>query len=408
MFTFVSSARHAKTVALPNTVREVRGGKSSEEDDGEVLPWVLESVVLNEGLERLGGCMDEDNERHKGFFCGSRVRRVTLPSTLRVLGDNTFYDCYHLKMIISRQKTQTRAANGALREVRSGEAMLPEALETVGYSVLNGCPEIKQIWVGNDSKVLDFGRLCERVTMLPARSTMLGNKFLWDLRRQKDVVIPDGVQKIGKQWFKNTNIESVTIPKSVEEVGLYAFYGCEKFQKICVEDGCEASLFMTGVSKSVTVGPLPETMVGSAKVWDLRKQKNVVVPDGVERIGNQWFWGCEVESVTVPGSVREIGANAFSECKSLREVVFQGQSKLKIIGKGAFNGCKNLAKIDLPEELTSIEDKAFYGCESLEDIKLPDRLERVGEYCFFATSVRKIDFPASMKEIGEYAFRRCM
>ena len=220
-------------------------------------------------------------------------------------------------------------------------------------------------------------------------------------------MIPVGTQKIGERWFKGTDIESVTIPKSVEEVGLYAFYGCEKLQKICVEDGCGASIFRTGVSKSVTVDLPPETMAGNTKVWDLRRQKNVVIPDGVERIGNQWFWGCEVESVTVPASVREIGADAFSECENLREVVFQGQSKLKTIGKGAFSGCKNLAKIDLPGELTSIEDNAFYCCENLESVVLPNRLERVGEYCFFATRIRKIDLPASMKEICEGAFCCC-
>lgn len=291
--------------------------------------------------------------------------------------------------------------------MRSGEVVLPEALETVDCLVFNGCPEIKQIWVGNDSEVFYLGRIDERVAILPARSTMLGNKFLWDLRRQKDVVIPDGAQKIGERWFKGTDIESVTIPKSVKEVGSDAFESCEKLQKICVEDGCEVSLLRAGVSESVTVGPPPETMAGNAKVWDLRKQKNIVIPDGVERIGNQWFWGCEVERVTVPDSVREICADAFSECKNLRDVVFQGQSKLKIIGKGAFNGCKNLAKIDLPGELTTIEDMAFYDCESLEDIKLPDRLERVGEYCFCGNGLRKIDFPVSMKEICEGAFSCC-
>ena len=101
--------------------------------------------------------------------------------------------------------------------------MLPEALETVDCLVFNGCSEIKQIWVGNDSNVFYLGRIDERVAILPARSTVLGNKFLWELRRQKDLVIPAGTQKIGERWFKGTDIESVTIPKSVEEVGLYAF-----------------------------------------------------------------------------------------------------------------------------------------------------------------------------------------
>ena len=70
-----------------------------------------------------------------------------------MLGDYSFYECDKLKMVISRQKTQTEAAEGAMRGVCSGEAMLPEALKTVGYSVFDYCPEIKQIWVENDSNV---------------------------------------------------------------------------------------------------------------------------------------------------------------------------------------------------------------------------------------------------------------
>ena len=46
--------------------------------------------------------------------------------------------------------------------------------------------------------------------------------------------------------------------------------------------------------------------------------KNVVIPEGTERIGNCWFWGSEIKSVVVPVSVREIGADAFYGCKNLK------------------------------------------------------------------------------------------
>ena len=44
---------------------------------------------------------------------------------------------------------------------------------------------------------------------------MVGNRPLWDLRRLKDVTIPDGVQEIGEQWFMNTGIERVMLPKGI-------------------------------------------------------------------------------------------------------------------------------------------------------------------------------------------------
>ena len=89
-----------------------------------------------------------------------------------------------------------------------------------------------------------------------------------------------------------------------------------------MKDGCEASLFGAEVPDSVIVGPPAETMMGSVKVWDLRNCKEVVIPDETERVGNHWFWGNDVESVTVPASVREIGADAFCNCKSLKSVTF--------------------------------------------------------------------------------------
>ena len=39
-----------------------------------------------------------------------------------------------------------------------------------------------------------------------------------DIRRQKDAIIPEGPQKIEGTWFQYSQVESVTIPKSVKEI----------------------------------------------------------------------------------------------------------------------------------------------------------------------------------------------
>lgn len=83
---------------------------------------------------------------------------------------------------------------------------------------------------------------------------------------------------------------------------------------INVEDGCKASLFNVNMLDSVIICPILETIVGNVRVQYLRELKDVIVPNNIERIGN-WFWKAEIESVTVPASVREIGADAFYRCK---------------------------------------------------------------------------------------------
>ena len=85
------------------------------------------------------------------------------------------------------------------------------------------------------------------------------------------------------------------LPRTLKEVNCYAFAGCGNLRLISVEDGCEAGLLISRVPNSTKVCLSPETMVGGVKLQDLENCKEVVIPDGVERVGNHWFWGCGVE-----------------------------------------------------------------------------------------------------------------
>ena len=98
--------------------------------------------------------------------------------------------------------------------------MLPDTLKEIGLDPFGECLKIKVIWC--NSFMADILRRRDSygsVAIISVDFTMTGNKFLRDTRRQKSVVIPDGVQEIGDQWFKGTAIESVTIPGSVLAFG---------------------------------------------------------------------------------------------------------------------------------------------------------------------------------------------
>ena len=105
--------------------------------------------------------------------------------------------------------------------------------------MFDDCPEIKTIWVGKSS-VADYLRknyFRDSVVILPARSTMVGDRLLWELRKQREVVIPEGVQEIGGHWFKSSEIENVTIPASVRVIGKRAFYNCKGLRCVTFVEG---------------------------------------------------------------------------------------------------------------------------------------------------------------------------
>ena len=72
-------------------------------------------------------------------------------------------------------------------------------------------------------------------------------------------------------------------------------------------DGCEADLSNLSISYRTKIGPPPETTAGNIWVWSLRDCRKVAIPEGTERIGSYWFYKCDIESITFPASVREIG-----------------------------------------------------------------------------------------------------
>lgn len=199
----------AKTVTFPNTVRKVL--------DGSFRNMPLKSAVLNEGLQVLGGLKGEDGNNHRGVFSNSQIRDITFPSTLRVFGDETFNSCKYLSRVASRQKASVEADGTRLAELCHGDVVLPAALEKVGPYVFNSCSEIKVIYIENRS-IIDSLREYNSVTAILPAETMVGDRFLRNLRRQKDVVIPDGYREIGTEWFMNSGIESVTVPASVRKI----------------------------------------------------------------------------------------------------------------------------------------------------------------------------------------------
>ena len=100
----------------------------------------------------------------------------------------------------------------------------------------------------------------------------------------------------------------------------------------------------------------------------------VIVKEGVEIIRRGAFESCRgLVNICIPDSVKEIGSVAFSHCISLRSVRLP--RNLEKIGSGAFESCISLEAIYLPRTLLNIGSGAFLLCKSLKILNIPDNFE---------------------------------
>lgn len=86
----------------------------------------------------------------------------------------------------------------------------------------------------------------------------------------------------------------------------------------------------------------------------LANESHIIIPDGIEIIGDGAFKGKHFTSITIPSTVHTIGHYAFF-------------------------GCKKLTSIDIPVGVITIGDYAFKGCKNLVAIEIPKSVRRIGK-----------------------------
>lgn len=87
--------------------------------------------------------------------------------------------------------------------------------------------------------------------------------------------------------------------------------------------------------------------------------------------------------MTIPDSVRAIGAKAFGWCYGLYAVTIP--DGLTTIGVGTFTWCTNLTHIVIGNKITAIGDGAFENCRSLSRIYFRGNAPSLGRGAFSGT-----------------------
>ena len=135
--------------------------------------------------------------------------------------------------------------------------------------------------------------------------------------------------------------------------------------------------------------------------------------DTVIGIGEFAFQKCKnITRVRIPESVEYVGYAAFLECFNLSRVALAEDNALESIGAYAFADCNALESIDFlnNSKVTSIPTYAFYACHGLRKVVIPAGVTELGPCAFaYSNGITEVSFAegSEITAVGEAAFIGC-
>ena len=147
--------------------------------------------------------------------------------------------------------------------------------------------------------------------------------------------------------------------------------------------------------------------IGSDAFLNCTALTEVIIPEGVTSISDGAFEECSnLKKITVPSTVTYIGREAFKNCSSLTSM--QLPAGIKAIYESTFSGCKSLEEITIPSGVASISSMAFYNCDALTKVVLPEGVKSIGANAFNSCDkLAEVEFPTTLTTIDGYAFENC-
>ena len=324
--------------------------------NGELLSDMV-NLVIPDGVTHIGnGALSRCNN----------LTSVTIPSSVTSIGSWPFDDSNIESIYISDLAAWCNIESGWSRSSSTklylngseitGNIVLPEGIERVGYYALYYCDKITSITIPSSVTIIDEAAF-EYCTSLKS-VTFANNSQL---------------KIIGRDAFAHTGLTSFTIPDGVTTIGLFAFSHCNNLTSLVVPNsvssvsqdpciGCKnLNVYITDMKAWCNISSSWGSLCGDSGNLYLNNElvTDLVIPDGVTHISDCAFEGCaSIVSVTIPNSVQVIGFHAFYNCINLESIIVG--NGLQEIGSWVFTGCTSLKTIRIESPIVVAADMYFF------------------------------------------------
>ena len=283
-------------------------------DDGSVTSIGRYAFAGNKGLTNII-IPDSITSISSNAFAASGLKSIELPSGLKSISQELFYNCKELTSVIIPDGVESIGRYAFMYCSKLGSVTIPDSVTTIELGAFYKCTGLTSVAIGNEVKEMEDGAFSDC-----------------------------------------TSLTSITIPKSVTRLE-GAFSRCSALSSIAVEEGntryySAGNCLINTENKDLILGCKNSIIPDDGSVTGIAEYAfencigltTVIIPEGVTSIGTNAFHGCSgLTSVTIPKSMTHMTNGVFADCSSLTTVTFKGTvAEWKAIYKGIMGSAVRL------------------------------------------------------------------
>ncbi len=401
-----------KSVIIPPTVTEIgKGAFEKSSITSIVIPASVTTIGEDafSNSEKLASITFEEDSQLVSLgryaFEGTAIQSIVLPAGIVRLGDTdyissfTFRNCKQLSSVtfLGELVALNSYAFQGCEALKS--FTIPETVKVMGANVFEAS--------GLESITIPAGLRSLYVT---ASSVNMSNAQTFkDCKSLKTVILNEGLECINGSAFDGcTALETIVIPSTVTEIGGYAFRDCTALKTVTFAEGSQLETigyqaFIRSGLESIVM-PDTVTKLGDQVFTDCENLISVTLSNSLVEIPKETFKNCvALEGITIPASVRTLGANAFTNSGIKTLTV---PATLTSFNSSPFKDCKRLEKVVFAEGCALLTGSMFSGCENLKSVTLASTITNIGASAFAdCTSIKEIIIPMAVSTINNGAFK---
>lgn len=346
----------------------------------------IEGIYMPDSVTHIG----------KHAFSDTGTRTIVIGSGITSIDDYAFYNCHDVDYILIQATTPPSLGTGVFDGRLNYPIYVPcESVDTYKSA---------SVW----------SNYADRIQCIPS-----SYKYTLTLKNSSVVNTPCFRNRYHNDYFEvscyEKSLVSAGIHNCITVVPNLLFYGFSGLTNVdiaydvkLIGAGAFGYTNLTNITIPDTVEIIKREAFTNTPWWNAYKSDtthhygNLVYINNVAyKAINTTINSCSFKSGTV-----SIGGVAFQYCKNIRSINIP--NTVIYIGDYSFYHCSGLTSINLPDSVIEIDEGAFNHCTRLSSATLGDSVEIIGNGAFgYCRSLSSVTIPASVTEIDNCAFWHC-